>query len=608
MKINKVACVCIVILFIFLTAAISQELPKSFRNEATGTALVDELDLVYDPIEISFVDSVRLFTNLSNMVSTDEEFMNNSSDNTFLFGISAPAPIFKKMHTSLLVKYNNYTTPRDVKIDRDMDGFFDVSGEGDLEDKFIAYSDTDYDGLFDLKRQFDQEAHNNRLNRQHQVWLTGSLPVGNLVVGGRFGMGKTVTETQLSPRSMGKIFLYGQGVDVSDPSFFRQMLLVNLENDSLVDSYTEQGDFEGLESSDFIGFALSAMKILNMPWGKTEGRIDAGFQKFTDEFSSSNHYSFHKNDFPVETAYYSNSDKLTRMETSSEKDITVGASLKRIFRPMGQRRYDGYWRVGVHYTYGFGKWEDSEKTPRFEHTFAPPSMPTNPTGYDSTFQELVHRETAEMVDEGDISLQSLFVSANTQIPLNNKVTFGMGMSYHRRSYSYETEITNFTRNETLFEVLDDTSTIEDFTQIRDQSVGYDNFYKYQRCVFNVPVGLEYVFTKNSKWRIRFGALFSFHKTITDDVRNVTNTQPSVTRKETGDGEVTVDINLNDSEYASTGEHIEDIYTQTVYTYGLGFYPTSNLQIDLLGFWGKASNTIFDTEFWRCLRLSMTVRL
>ena len=39
----------------------------------------------------------------------------------------------------------------------------------------------------------------------------------------------------------------------------------------------------------------------------------------------------------------------------------------------------------------------------------------------------------------------------------------------------------------------------------------------------------------------------------------------------------------------------------------GYTPIENLQIDLLGFLGTSDNSIFDTSFYRNLRLSFTMK-
>ena len=49
------------------TVANTQE-PISFRSNALGGIIEDDLDLVYDPIELQFVEGIRLYTDRKSVV------------------------------------------------------------------------------------------------------------------------------------------------------------------------------------------------------------------------------------------------------------------------------------------------------------------------------------------------------------------------------------------------------------------------------------------------------------------------------------------------------------------------------------------------------------
>lgn len=609
MKVIKIlSCLIILLTLSIANVAVSQQLPRSFRNIATGNTLVDELDLIYDPIELSFVDSVRLYTNLSNLTSGSEEFMNNISDNTFLLGISTPFPFYRDLKTSLLARYQNSTLPRGVAIDRDMDGYNDLFGEGDLKDRFDSYVDTDNDGLFNIRKQLDQEKHNNVANIQQDIYLTGSMPVGDLIVGGRLGYGKISSENSISRVSLGEYFMFGNGVNPNDPSFHRLMRMIDLEEDSTIDNYMEEGEFDNLDQSNYMGIGLSFMSVLDMPWGASEGRVDVGYLKTTDEINEDNVYRFQKDDSPVVSAYYKNKESSLVGETTEENNFRIGLGLKRVFRQANERRYDGFWRIGINYVMGSGNYDYTLKNPLYEKIVKPLNLTQYNMGLDSTFTDMLDQANFSVTDAGDIKSHTVSLSGHTQIPLGERVTFGMGVVYQWYSSNRETDYLDSYEYLSSFEILDDTLTANDYDETSSASVRYDRNYEIQWNRIEVPVGLEYVFTKNEKWRIRFGALFTYQQQIINDANNITDSQPLIKRTETGDGKVDIDIDLDDSEYMSSSEHSESVYTSTVYTYGLGYYPTPDLQIDLLGFWGTVNNSVLDTNFWRSLRLSMTIRL
>ena len=145
------------------TVANTQE-PISFRSNALGGIIEDDLDLVYDPIELQFVEGIRLYTNLSNLTSSGERLFGNIADDEFLFGISSENPLLDILWHSALVRFQNSETSNSVGIDSDLDGYTDITGNGTLFDEYTAYLDTDYDGLFDLKQMFSQEKSNFTTN------------------------------------------------------------------------------------------------------------------------------------------------------------------------------------------------------------------------------------------------------------------------------------------------------------------------------------------------------------------------------------------------------------------------------------------------------------
>ena len=79
----------------------------SYRGLALGNIITDDLDLIYDPIDLQFVEGVRLYTNLSNATSGEEKLFGNISDDEFLFGISTEGPLLDFIHHSLLIKFQN---------------------------------------------------------------------------------------------------------------------------------------------------------------------------------------------------------------------------------------------------------------------------------------------------------------------------------------------------------------------------------------------------------------------------------------------------------------------------------------------------------------------
>ena len=56
-----------------VTSSIYSQNMVSYRGLSLGNIIADDLDLIYDPIELQFVEGVRVYTNLSNATSGEEK-------------------------------------------------------------------------------------------------------------------------------------------------------------------------------------------------------------------------------------------------------------------------------------------------------------------------------------------------------------------------------------------------------------------------------------------------------------------------------------------------------------------------------------------------------
>lgn len=108
-----------------------------------------------------------------------------------------------------------------------------------------------------------------------------------------------------------------------------------------------------------------------------------------------------------------------------------------------------------------------------------------------------------------------------------------------------------------------------------------------------------------KWSLRFGTIFNYYNQKIIDKKKITKSEPYTTVTNRGDGSSST--YKDDNEYASTKEETKTTSSNTVFSYGLGYNPTENLQIDLLGFFGNKINGLLDSDFYRSLRLSFSLK-
>ena len=221
--------------------------PISFRSNALGGIIDDDLDLIYDPIELQFVDSLRLYTNLSNLTSGNEKLFDNISDDEFLIGISSKNPFMKSLWHSALVRFQNSETSNSVGIDSDLDGWTNINGNGTLIDEYTAYLDTDNDGLYDQKNMFTQEKSDYTTDESYSVILNNSFNFGKMILGVKLSTSKMTTTGSTAFMPMGS----GQGllsqVDSEDPTYARS-----------VTTYLVEDEYNNYRISDFLSKKLES--------------------------------------------------------------------------------------------------------------------------------------------------------------------------------------------------------------------------------------------------------------------------------------------------------------------------------------------------------------
>lgn len=593
------------ILFLFLPlVAFAQETPTSFRNDATGGALFDDLDLVYDPIELHFVKGIRLYTNLANVVDSNEEILNDYSNNTLLFGVSGNIPFFSKMRASFLWQFRNATTPNPVSINSDLAGSPELYGKGDLFDNFSSFADTDMDGLFDHKNKINQEVHDNTSNQDYNVVITSSIPIANMIFAGRVNVGKFTFNNTTTDVMLGSGTFPFTGAPYTSPTFSRSILFQDLNDGFISKTLSENGDFFNEDKNSFFEVVVSGMTNITLPFGNSEARVDLKYNKTTRELNIADKYSARQDIFDREISAYeeniSEFDNFRVEESNSGTNLGIALDLKHIFNPGKERRYDGFWRMRVGYDIISNDFVSSTDRRFTSCDFYFDGLDTLRT--DKQY-DLENFESES--DIGDFRTNGITVLGLTNIPLGDRVAVGIGAQWALFSTLRDTK---FNIKDTDFsgkDVLDDTSTVAYRMTTITMSSSANRKYETKVTNFRIPIGIEYTFTDSMRWRIRFGALFSYRKSITNDAKQITESYPEITRIETGDGEVT--INVSENQFSSTSIHSETIRTETIFTYGIGFHPTPNLQIDLIGFLG-GSESILDSDFYRKLRLSFTIRM
>ena len=579
------------------TVANAQE-PISFRSNALGGIVNDDLDLVYDPIELQFVDGIRLYTNLSNLTSSQEQLFDNISDDEFLFGVSSQNPLLKFLWHSALVRFQNSETSNSVEIDSDLDGYTDIYGNGTLIDEYTAYMDSDYDGLFDLKQIFSQEKSNFTIDDSYSFILNNSFKLQILTMGVKLSMYNATSTGNTAPTSLGTGNNVLSGVGSDDPTFSRSVTTHLFEDgyDDLI--WSETGNFNSETKVSNTNMDVSAMVNL---WD-FEMRADVAFylkQTLSDvDDGYSGQYEYFEPEITDYNNDYSETDSYILKTDENGGGVVLGGSARYTFDKQDERKNDGFWKVGVSADFGSYDYIGSTSS-QFSSTEAYfDGLNTNNTDFVKTNSE--HSSTT---DNGTKKTSAFTINGRLYIPLDENVQFGIGAFLNKSTKNRETNYTESLNDVLDYDYTDTDYNENDYLTTETSQLSADRNIEILRTIFACPAGLEYRTGKENKWSLRFGSIFNMTNQTINDAKQITGSEPHVTETEYGDGDIAIDF--DDNIYESTSEHTRTTSSSTVFTYGLGYNPMENLQIDVLGFLDYEAS-ILDAEFYKYLRISLTM--
>ena len=569
----------------------------SYRGLALGNIITDDLDLIYDPIDLQFVEGVRVYTNLSNATSGEEKLFGNVSDDEFLFGISAEGPFLNFMHHSLLVKFQKSETSNPVEIDSDLDGYNDFYGTGSLTNEYNAFYDSDEDGVFDLKQMISQNKSNITDNNNYSFILNNSFELWFFSMGLKLSVGDFKNSRNTSSVALGSINSMFLGANVDDPTFEKSLSNflwdINEENFRLAES----GDFKSLDIFNFSRFDVSAMFEI----GDFEIRGDANLSSSQNTFEIkdiySGEYEHFENDSIDYEDYYSESDSYLSLTEEAGSTIGYGGSLRYTFDYQDERKNDGYWKIGFSMGLGSYDYDASILSKYLNNEFR-----SDGSFYDENIDIETNNNTV-ITDIGTKSATSYAFNSSLNIPINDNALFGIGAIVSQNETS-RTTIYNEEIDNLLVKAFTDTA-VDNYTITETYSLEADRYYDVLETTYIFPTGLEYRLGQQNQFSLRIGSIFQlFSQTIKDAKQIDDDPEPFTWIKEFSDG--TQELNTVDDIFESTKEVNKATISSTIFTYGFGFNPMNNFQIDLLGFFNSDAS-ILDTDFYKSLQISFTLK-
>jgi hypothetical protein len=436
--------------------------------------------------------------------------------------------------------------------------------------------------------------------------LNNSLLINNLTLGLQLAIGRGRNEQTIASSFI------GSGTDgliqtaVGDPAFELSYDTYELNEDFQNYKRNESGDYLNWDESSFTSLLFSGMRHFTLgSVDSVEIRGDISFMHESSKMNFNDHYGGRVQYFVPDTIeyldVYAEWEKADHINEWKGSLWGLGLGFKKVFNQAAERKNDGY--VSAYFGLNFGSYDYAMSN---RNAFY--ALDNYFDGIDTLArdEDLKDNNASTIQDDGSDSRMDLYSSFRINLPLQERVYFGTGLAVSYSKTERNSDYSEAISNTQTFTILDTLNAL-DYTRIGKGNSLSDRVYETARYTVTVPVGIEYKFTENQKWSLRFGSIFEYWKLLINDKRQIKKSEPytEVTEYGSGNANVTVENNI----FASSSRHTKDSRSTTTFVYGLGYQPTDNLQIDLLGFFGTIwDNQIIDSNFFKSLRLSFTVRL
>ena len=538
---------------------------ESFRHQATFV-IRDDLDYAIDGTDLLKIDGARIFTNLSNLSSGNEQIMGYNSDNTFVIGYVTPE--FLGFKSAFFLGNLQDLDPAFLSLDLNGDGSPDISGHGFLSGTWNREWDANGDGSIDFIDYRYIQAAGEQNNREKDLLINIARELG----GGALAFVYKRISSKSTGDSSDSLYFSREDYSTTDLTEFNRE-----DNSGNLNFSSPSNEFRLSLSSPFMNWELRGDAYLNM--ARIDNSNENRYHYFEDLAPSTQLIT----DTYLDTTYDNYTDNYARNEAGVE---------------LGLENIDPYlswWITGnFGFLFGSGNYENSAFNFTEDHSM-------NAGNVDSLYTTDQYSDSAPI----SVSGMNLGISGRMEWQISKNVRFGLGVNYggYSSSLEYDHDSTNIARVE-YNDGDADPSDPDDYLDVTQSGARYTETFKTVTNVLEVPAGIEINIGKKKDWFVRFGALARKVITNGENTTKVNSVDREVNTYITGDGDTTV--TYQDIEFSS---HKENTYSelQTVdFSYGLGWKPSENLRIDLIGMFDLPNTDVISTNWFRSLKLSATV--
>ena len=604
---------CIIFALLIASTALCQT-PVSVRSQSLAGAIDGQWDLLYDPINLSLVKGLYIYTNLAdyNLQWCDEPFNDNNWENETEFteelplGVAFTNPFYAPLRHSLLIRLRQSRTTEWM----DHNGSYD----GEVTIYTTEYIDTDNDGIYDVttKMQETEKDYGDITKRLFLAW-NNSMQMGDAVYGLMFVYDKNSLETDDAMGNYGS-GMYGgpfRSFSWGDNSYSSAGSHYNYGESDPFQTWEEVGDFCTEDSYGLMRIQLAAMRPMMLLNEENEVRVDFTFEHENDAAMDTDD-NYHARFFRYEQdglfSRIGNTDE--SLDSSMEMNTStfqLGLGLRRTFAEATQRYYEGFWECGVDVAMLTGDIDMDYR--RMENSWG--EMTNELTG------ELLESNSVDDVrtlnESGDLSGFETHLHGRVNIPFSQDVYFGLGYIASWEHRYFETDYSErHVRIEEEYSPAYEEGQMQNTRIISMSAYESDQEDSQDAFVLDVPVGLEFRLPVGHisesdnfclrNFRFRLGTGFHYRSVEQEVVDRFVNFEPEMRVTETTvNGHTDIEVEqIDDQDLESMKTLTKTVTGFKSYHFGVGYVHSDFLEIDAGGYYMADSDDYY-------LGISFTVK-
>lgn len=580
--------ICCVLVYVFVLCG-AQGI-NSFRFLSTGGGLDDEIEFVYDPLDLYYFNGLKFYSALNNF-GAEDRLLANSGGNYLLLGTATDKAFLKNLKAAVLWRCHDEKSPLEFQCYPSPYEEYPVYDWGEAIYEWQSYFDNDGNGLYDHYHRLWQKFENYQRDKGKDFYLVLNYALSpEAVVGDKIGFSRSWGDDTFAHNS---VLDYGWG----DPSteYFEEEY--DLED---MDPGTEffRGEFEG--EGDFHSEYLDCKFHNELGYMRTGGPWEYSARWLIN--------ILREKDSTLDQAWYAERDyyeqpvdgqdyyEYTEMESWDYETLESGvynqlsARIRRFMIPDPDLRRAGYWSFGI----GLGM-RNLSSTYDEQYLYE-----ENEPNYET------RNIDGLLTEDGSILGFDFFSQLRLNYPLNQHTILGTGLYYSWKSnkltgdydYTYWEQLT------TYYTGGDKADWVHRRTETSHSAGDYEE--QYVSKSFRVPVGLEYWFSASRKWAMRVGSTFSWYSSAHNENYVPTLVEPTMIEDVDFDDQDNPSVSIDDNTYMVESHSSKASSSGTSFSYGLCYKASDQLQIELMYMFAASDLNLWNTDFFRQLRFAFTL--